>query len=55
MGMKTIAEGVETQTQFEFLRSESCDAVQGFYFSKPLLPRSSATLLEKSQLVGERA
>jgi diguanylate cyclase (GGDEF)-like protein/PAS domain S-box-containing protein len=38
MGMKTIAEGVETGGQLEFLRSEGCDEVQGYYFSRPLTP-----------------
>ena len=36
MSLKTIAEGVETVEQLEFLRSRKCDEVQGFYFSKPL-------------------
>ncbi|WP_210541856.1 EAL domain-containing protein [Rhodoferax sp. PAMC 29310] len=38
MGMQTIAEGVETEGQLEFLRSEGCDEVQGYYFSRPLTP-----------------
>ena len=31
-----IAEGVETQEQFDFLRKRGCDIIQGYYFSKPL-------------------
>lgn len=34
--MQTIAEGVETKEQVEFLRSIGCKYVQGFYYSKPL-------------------
>jgi diguanylate cyclase (GGDEF)-like protein len=36
MGMKTIAEGVETNEQYDFLREQGCDALQGFLFSQPL-------------------
>lgn len=36
LDLKVIAEGVETQEQLEFLKESDCDAVQGFYFSKPL-------------------
>ena len=31
-----IAEGAETQQQFDFLRENECDSVQGFYFSAPM-------------------
>jgi EAL domain-containing protein (putative c-di-GMP-specific phosphodiesterase class I) len=33
-----VAEGVETSTQFEFLVTHGCDAVQGFYFGQPVPP-----------------
>ncbi|GBG15393.1 diguanylate cyclase [Novimethylophilus kurashikiensis] len=36
LGLKTIAEGVETESQLDFVRSQLCDEVQGYYFSKPL-------------------
>jgi EAL domain-containing protein (putative c-di-GMP-specific phosphodiesterase class I) len=34
--LNVVAEGVETQSQFDFLRSGKCDIYQGFYFSRPL-------------------
>lgn len=34
--IKTLAEGVETVEQLEFLKSKGCNYVQGYYFSKPL-------------------
>jgi diguanylate cyclase (GGDEF)-like protein/PAS domain S-box-containing protein len=36
LGFQTIAEGVETQGQLDFLRAQGCDEVQGYFFSKPL-------------------
>lgn len=37
LGMKVVAEGVETQPQLAFLTSKGCDVAQGYYFSKPML------------------
>ncbi len=34
--LRVVAEGVETQEQFEFLKDIGCDWVQGYYLSKPL-------------------
>ena len=36
LGMVTVAEGVETRFQLEFLRSAGCDNIQGFLFAKPM-------------------
>jgi EAL domain-containing protein (putative c-di-GMP-specific phosphodiesterase class I) len=36
LGMKVLAEGVESEEQLEFLRVNQCDLAQGFFFSKPL-------------------
>lgn len=36
LSMKVVAEGVETQEQFEFLKNVSCDEIQGYYFAKPM-------------------
>lgn len=38
MGKKVVAEGVETKKQVEILEEMGCDKLQGYYFSKPLLP-----------------
>ncbi len=36
LGVQTLAEGVETQEQYEFLRSIGCEKLQGYFFSRPL-------------------
>ena len=36
LGMHTLAEGVETEAQFEFLREIGCEKVQGYLFSPPI-------------------
>jgi len=36
LGMKVVAEGVETAEQLQFLHSLGCDIAQGYYYSKPI-------------------
>ncbi len=38
LGIEVIAEGVETKEQVEILKRIGCDIIQGYYYSKPLLP-----------------
>jgi FixJ family two-component response regulator len=44
LGLKVIAEGVETEGQLGFLRGINCEEIQGFVFSRPL-PADDFTLL----------
>ena len=46
LGIRTVAEGVETREQLEFLREHGCDAVQGDYFSRPLPAEELAPILK---------
>lgn len=45
LGMRTVAEGVETQAQLDQLRRTRCDAVQGYLLAKPMPASMVATLL----------
>ena len=40
LDLKTIAEGVETKAQLNFLKEKKCDMYQGYYFSRPLPPEA---------------
>lgn len=43
--LKVIAEGVETEEQYLFLREQGCDWIQGYYFHKPLSSEEMERLL----------
>jgi diguanylate cyclase (GGDEF)-like protein len=45
LGLRAVAEGVETKEQEAFLRAHDCDEIQGFYFSRPVAPESVAALV----------
>ena len=43
----TVAEGVETEEQYQFLKENGCDIVQGYYLSKPLPLADFEALIQK--------
>ncbi len=53
LNMTTVAEGVETPEQLDFLKDPYCDEVQGFFFSKPVSPEDAANLIrsQKFQII----
>lgn len=46
LGMKVVAEGVETADQLAFLKHKGCEKMQGFYLSRPLPPTALENLLK---------
>ncbi len=51
LGMKTVAEGVETEAQSEVLATLRCDKVQGYLYARPLgALQATAWLLERTPL-----
>ena len=47
LGLQTIAEGVETQEQLDFLRAQGCAQIQGYWLSKPLSADALTTFVQQ--------
>ena len=45
LGLRVVAEGIETEEQFRVLANQGCDLLQGFLFSKPVPPADIARRL----------
>lgn len=46
LNMTTVAEGVDYQSQVDFLAAEGCDMIQGYFYSKPMPKEEYALKLE---------
>lgn len=51
LGLETIAEGVETEEQYEYLKKVNCDNIQGFLLGKPM---DSASIIELIKKLNDR-
>ncbi|MBQ9631348.1 MAG: EAL domain-containing protein [Lachnospiraceae bacterium] len=49
LGVPVIAEGVENEEQYRLLKEAGCQIVQGYYFSRPILPEELGRLAAKEQ------
>ncbi len=48
LGIRTLAEGAETEEHISFLKEIGCDLIQGYYYSRPLPPNQLQELLNSS-------
>jgi|GEM_PF-7094947 len=46
LDLQTVAEGVETQEEFQFLQANNCDMIQGYYICKPLPVKAFTEFLQ---------
>jgi len=51
LGMNVVAEGVETQTQLDYLRWRDCDEVQGYLISEPLSSDDFIAMVQKGPAI----
>jgi len=54
LGIKVIAEGVETIDQVNMLAEAGCDDVQGYYFSRPVSPENLHATLDALEMPAQR-
>lgn len=47
LGMKVVAEGVETREQVQMLADKGCDMIQGYYYSKPIPVEEFEKMMEQ--------
>lgn len=53
LGMRTVGEGVEHESQFEFLRYNGCDEIQGYFIRGPVPAEEIPRLLSGTAEIGE--
>jgi len=53
LGLRVVAEGVETAEQLNTLHQGGCDVIQGFFFSRPVHPVAAAAIIRSGRLEGE--
>ena len=55
IGIQTLAEGVETEEQYAFLREIGCELLQGYYFSPPMAEEKGSRYAQEKGLAVEKA
>jgi diguanylate cyclase (GGDEF)-like protein/PAS domain S-box-containing protein len=54
LGLRVVAEGVETQAEVEFIQARHCDEAQGYFFGRPMAAPDFARLLETGVALAKR-
>ena len=55
VGLKVVAEGVETRGQADFLAAHGCEELQGYFFSRPLTAGAGPDRIPRRCSVDQRA
>lgn len=50
LGVAVLAEGVETEDQYLYLKESGCDSIQGYYFYKPMPPDDIQAILKEKNI-----
>ncbi|MFH2092095.1 MAG: EAL domain-containing protein [Pseudomonadota bacterium] len=51
LNLKTVAEGVETKAQLDFLKQSGCNEIQGYYYCKPIADTEMQAFLNQKKLL----
>ena len=55
LGIRTVAEGIETAEQVDFLKAVNCNMIQGYFFYRPLPEDNFEQILKKEYAIKETA
>ena len=53
LGFESVAEGVEEEDQYDYLKEIGCDVIQGYLLGRPLPPKDVEVLLEQIENMQE--
>ena len=51
LGLRIVAEGIETQAQYDYLQQKGCDLIQGYLFSRPIPPDEALAFIRRYNAV----
>ncbi|HVY07788.1 MAG TPA: EAL domain-containing protein [Burkholderiales bacterium] len=55
LNLSVVAEGVEMQPQYDFLKDRGCDVIQGYLVSRPIAPEHMAEFIDSRNALAESA